>query len=160
VPGPCCWYECAGQRLLRVVLLRDPDLQWRDEALLCGDPESSACEIIAGYMRRWSVEVAYCDGKQFLGFHDPRVYSENSVKRAHPMAWFTGSLVVLWYARTGIGKEQAHRERPWYKDKVSPTFFDMLACLRVTLWREWLNNDSDKREDKISWLLRYIATAP
>jgi hypothetical protein len=159
VLGPCCWYACAGQRLMQVVLVRDPDGKWRDEALLSSDLNLTAEQVIVGYMRRWSVEVAYCDSKQLLGFHDPMVRTEQSVQRAHPMAWFTGALVVLWYAQTGINEEQAHRHRPWYKGKISPTFADMLSCLRLNLWCEWLDSEPETHDEKLSWLLEYIATA-
>ncbi|HKB40916.1 MAG TPA: transposase, partial [Gemmataceae bacterium] len=69
VVRPCCWSNSAGRRLLQVVLVRDPDGQWRDEALLCSDLDLSAQEVVLGYLRRWSVEPAYCDAKQLLGFH-------------------------------------------------------------------------------------------
>ena len=159
VLGSCCWYNSAGQRRLQVVLVRDPDKQWRDEALLCSDLELSAEEVIVGYLRRWSVEVAYCDAKQLLGFHDPMVWTARSVERAHPMAWFVGSLVVLWYAQTGQHQPQARRHRPWYKDKVTPTFADMLACCRLHLWRNWLENAPGRSEENLDWLLEYLATA-
>jgi hypothetical protein len=159
VIGPCCWYRSAGQMPLQVVLVRDPDGKWRDEALLCGDLELSAQEVIVGYCRRWSVEVAYCESKQLLGFHDPMVWSEKAVQRAHPMAWLVGSLVVLWYARVGLREEQAPRHRPWYVEKVSPTMADMLACCRLHLWSDWLQEEPQDRQRKLSWLLEYLATA-
>lgn len=159
VIGPCCWYNSAGQRLLSVVLVRDPEGKWRDEALPSSDLTLSADEVVLGYLRRWSVEVAYCDSKQMLGFHDPKVYSQKAVSRAHPMAWFVGSLVVLWYAEVGQDQPQARSHRPWYKNKVSPTFADMLACLRLHLWRNWLQNEPGDREVKLAWLLEYLATA-
>ena len=84
-----------------VVLVRDPLGQWRDEALVATDPTASAAFVIPGYCRRWSVELAFFDSKQFLGLHDPRVRSERSVERAHPMAWFVGSLTILWYCVEG-----------------------------------------------------------
>ena len=160
VIGPCCWYNTAGQRPLLVVLVRDPEGKWRDEALLSSDLESSAEEVVLGYLKRWSVEPCYCDAKQLLGFHEPRVWCAASVQRAHPMAWFVGSLVVLWYAETGQHERQAHRQRPWYKDKVSPTFADMLACLRLRLWTDWLESEPERAEEKLDWLLEYLATAP
>jgi hypothetical protein len=158
--GPCCWYNSAGQAPLRVVLVRDPEGKWRDEALLSLDLELSAEEVVVGYLRRWSVEPAYCDAKQLLGFHEPMVGCAASVQRAHPMAWFTGCLVVLWYAEVGQHQGQACRHRPWYKDKVSPTFADMLACLRLHLWRNWLRSEPGQVEEKLDWLLEYLATAP
>ena len=112
-----------------VVLVRDPAGAWRDEALLATDPNAAATFVITGYCRRWSVELAFFDSKQFLGFHDPRVRSERSVERAHPMALFVGSLVVLWYCLKGHEGSHVQRERPWYRDKVTPTFTDMLGSI-------------------------------
>jgi hypothetical protein len=160
VVGPCCWYASAGPLPLRVVLVRDPQGKWRDEALLSSDPDLSAEEVIAGYLRRWSVEVAYCDAKQLLGFHEPRVWCAESVRRAHPMAWFAGSLVVLWYTTAGQREPAARRQRPWYKNKAEPTFADMLACCRLHLWRNWLDSEASRPADKRDWLLEYLATAP
>ena len=39
------------------------------------DPTVSAEFVIGGYCRRWSVELAFFDSKQFLGLHDPQVWS-------------------------------------------------------------------------------------
>jgi hypothetical protein len=160
VLGPCCWYASAGQAALQVVLVRDPSGKWRDEALLSTDLELTAAEVIVGYVRRWSVEVAYCEAKQLLGFHDPMVWCAASVERAHPMAWFVGSLVVLWYAAAGRDEPAAARQRPWYKHKVEPTFADMLACCRLHLWRHWLADEPAQAEEKLAWLLEYVATTP
>src|SRR5208283_4307704 len=90
----------------------------------------SAEFVIQGYCRRWSVELAFFDSKQHLGLHDPQVWSERSVERAHPMAWFLASLTILWYCLDGHKGSHVHRERPWYKTKVTPTFTDMLGALR------------------------------
>jgi DDE superfamily endonuclease len=160
VLGPCCWYNSAGQAPLLVVLVRDPEGMWRDEALLSSDLELSAQEVVLGYVKRWCVEPCYCDAKQLLGFHEPMVWCAAGVTRAHPMAWFAGCLVVLWYAEEGRHQPQARRHRPWYKDKVEPTFADMLACLRLHLWRNWLGQGPSADEGKLSWLLEYLATAP
>ena len=159
VVGPCCWYASAGPTALRVVLVRDPEGKWRNEALLSTALELSAEEIIVGYVRRWSVEVAYAEAKQLLGFHDPMVWCAASVERAHAMAWFVGSLVVLWYAQTGHNEPAAPRQQPWYTHKVSPTFADMLACCRLHLWSNWLHHEPGKTEERLAWLLEYVATA-
>lgn len=155
----CCWYRAMKSQLLRVVLVRDPSGGWRDEALLCSDLSLGAEEVILGYMRRWSVEVAYFESKQLLGFHEPQVWKSRSVERAHPMAWFVGSVVVLWYSEEGCRLGQARRTRPWYKHKVGPTFSDMLSSCRWHLWRSWLEEDPSRREEKLTWLVEYLATA-
>ena len=95
------WYRGSKADPVAVVLVRDPLGQWRDEALVTTDPSASAAFVIQGYCRRWSVELAFFDSKQHLGLHDPRVRSERSVERAHPMAWFLESLVILWYCVDG-----------------------------------------------------------
>jgi hypothetical protein len=155
-----CWYSVAGQRQVQVVLVRDPEGEWRDEALVCTDCTLPAHEVVLGYCRRWSVEVAYCDSKQLLGLHDPLVWTDKSVSRAHPMAWFVATVVVLWYCTPEHGSwEAAERQRPWYKDKVRPTFADMLAAARLHLWRGWLQENNAPIEEKLEWLLEYVATA-
>ena len=143
-----------------MVLVSDPAGQWREEALLATDLKLSAQEVILGYLRRWSVEVAYCESKQLLGLHDPQVWKAESVARAHPMAWFVGALVVLWYVLHGADAESAERERPWYQHKVSPTFADMLASCRLHLWKHWWASSPEEDQSvRWEWLLRYVATA-
>jgi DDE superfamily endonuclease len=157
-----CWYASAGPQAVQVVLVHDPLGQWRDEALVCTDVTLSAAEVITGYCRRWSVEVAFGDAKQLLGFHDPQVWCAASVERAAPMAWFVGTLVVCWYAQAGRYGSQAQRHRPWYKDKPTPTFADMLAACRLQLWQAWLKAKSGSgaaAEEKLAWLLEYVATS-
>jgi hypothetical protein len=128
------WYRGCRDEPVVVVLVRDPAGQWRDEALVATDPSASAAFVITGYCRRWSVELAFFDSKQFLGLHDPRVWSARGVERAHPMAWFVGSLTILWYCLKGHEGRHVVRERPWYRDKVTPTFTDMLGALRSQMW--------------------------
>ena len=156
-----CWYTSAGAAAVQVVLVRDPAGVWRDEALLCTDVTLAAAEVITGYCRRWSVEVAFCDAKQQLGFHDPQVWCAASVQRAAPMAWFVGTLVALWYATAGQDGAQAHRQRPWYKNKPWPTFADMLAACRLQLWQQWLEEEQGDAtyDEKLAWLLEYVATS-
>jgi hypothetical protein len=157
-----CWYQANGSQPIQLVLVRDPKGEWRNEALLSTDQSLTPEEVITGYCRRWSVEVAFCDAKQMLGFHDPQVWCQKSVQRAAPMSWFVGSLVVLWYATVGHQSEQAQRHRPWYHNKPKPTFADMLATCRLHLWRHWLNEGCASRTDKElkwEWLLEYLATS-
>jgi DDE superfamily endonuclease len=159
---PCCWYAVTKDRPLQVVLVRDPATTgkvWRSEALLSLDLTLSAAEVLNGYLQRWSVEVAYAESKQQLGLHDPMVWNAQAVERAHPLAWFVGSLVVLWYATAGQAEPAAQRHRPWYLDRVTPTFADMLWACRLHLWVGWLASEPAEWEEKWVWLLEYLATA-
>jgi hypothetical protein len=140
------WYRGARTDPVMVVLVRDPLGQWRDEVLVATDPTVSAPFVILGYCRRWSVELAFFDSKQFLGLHDPRVRSARSVERAHPMAWFVGSLTVLWYCLHGHTGSQVVRDRPWYIKKITPTFTDMLGALRLQMWEYEVFGESGGEE--------------
>jgi hypothetical protein len=136
------WYKGSKTDPVMVVLVRDPSGRWRDEALVSTDPTASAAFVILGYCRRWGVELAFFDGKQFLGLHDPRVRSERSVERAHPMAWFVGSLTILWYCLEGHEGSHVVKDRPWYTTKVTPTFTDMLGALRLQMWERAVFGES------------------
>ena len=152
------WYRGCKDRPVMVVLIRDPAGSWRDEALVATDPSAAATLVITGYCRRWSVELAFFDSKQHLGLHDPRVRSERSVERAHPMALFVGSLVVLWYCLNGHEGSHVPRERPWYRDKVTPTFTDMLGALRLQMWEYRLFGESGDEAPSPECIKRLLHT--
>jgi hypothetical protein len=155
------WYTGAKTEPVSVVLVRDVAGVWRDEALLATSSEVPAEFVIAGYCRRWSVEVAFLESKQFLGLHDPQVWSAGSVERAHPMAWFVQSVTILWYAVAGRDGSQVARDRPWYTTKKTPTFADMLGALRLQLWEKHashrLGSDDDHAE-LLDSLINWLAT--
>ncbi len=50
------------------------------------------------------------------------------------MAWFVGSLTILWYCVKGHEGSHVVKDRPWYTAKVTPTFTDMLGALRLQMW--------------------------
>lgn len=129
------WYSACKTRPVKVVLVRDPSGAWPDTALLCTDPSMAAADVVAGYARRWSIEVAFRDCKQHLGLQEPQVRTAKSVERAHATAFFVYGLTVPWHALHGEGAEAPRRDRPWYKHAVRPAFPEMLGALRLALWR-------------------------
>src|SRR5262245_28021017 len=143
------WYHACKQRPVTVTLLHDPQEakqgRWRDEVLVSTQVEATAAEMVAAYGKRWSVEVAFFDSKQFLGLEDPQVRAPLSVQRAHPLAWFCLSLVILWYALNREQVEKVKRERPWYKKTVGDTFTQMLGALRLWLWQQRLFGEAGDR---------------
>ena len=91
---------------------------------------------------------------------DPEVRTPLSVQRAHPMAWFCLSLVLLWYALNREHVEKVNRDRPWYKRKVADTFTEMLGALRLGLWKERLfgeGGDGDVSMEMVENLLNEMA---
>jgi hypothetical protein len=136
------WYHACKQKPVTVTLIHDPqetkEGKWRDEVLLSTKVETTAADMIAEYGKRWSVELAFHDSKQFLGLEDPQVRASLSVQRAHPVAWFCLSLVTLWYVLNRDQVEKVSRERPWYKKTVGDTFTEMLGAIRLWLWHRRL----------------------
>ena len=61
------------------------------------------------------------------------------------MAWFVGSLVVLWYCLKGHEGSHVIRHRPWYKNKVMPTFTEMLGALRLQMWEHEVFGESGEK---------------
>jgi hypothetical protein len=163
------WYAAAKGDRLRLVLVRDPRKEqkgrWRDLALACTDAEMPVAEVIEGYCRRWSIELAFHDCKQHLGLADPMVRKAQSVQRAHAMAYFCYSLAFLWYAENGSEAEAPARERPWYGEakKRGVTFTDMLGALRLALWEGRISEGRGGPEGHapnpgiLKTLLNYIA---
>jgi hypothetical protein len=91
--------------------------------------EATAEQVIAWYASRWSVEVAFHDSKQHLGFEEPQGWSRKAAERTAPLAMLLYTLIVLWFAREG------HRfyrplDCPWYTSKTEPSFADILATLK------------------------------
>jgi hypothetical protein len=158
------WYSACRTVPVQVVLVRDPSGAWPDMALLCTDVTMEAAAVIGGYGRRWSIEVTFHDCKQSLGLHDPQVFAEQSVERAHALAYFAYSVTLWWYAQHGTEHEALHRERPWYKHEIRPSLAEMLGTLRLASWRQRYFGGSGDTEgappsaELIDSLLRDLAT--
>jgi hypothetical protein len=130
------WYGALRDQPVRIVIVRDPSGRRRDEAFFCTDLAVDATFILEGYARRWTIEVAFYNQKQFLGFEDPQNQTPEAVARTAPMAGIVYDLVLLWYAaRVQHGRSDTWPRRPWYRAKTTPSFADMLTTVRQDSWR-------------------------
>lgn len=101
--------------------------------------QATAVEVLTWYAWRWSIEVAFHDSKQSLGFEEPQGWTRQAVERTAPTAMLLYSLIVLWFVREGH-RDYRSPNRPWYTTKTQPSFADMLATLRrVSLRAEVLS---------------------
>ncbi len=95
-------------------------------------------EVLKQYSLRWSIEVAFHDAKQSMGFEQPQGWTRRAVERTAPTAMLLYSLIVRWHSLEG------HRHwkpllRPWYPQKHEPSFHDMLATLRCLSVQQEIN---------------------
>jgi len=130
-------WHCAPGRPLRVVAVDPLSGGRKRQAFYSTCHEASAEQILAWYAQRWSLEVAFHDSKQSLGFEEPQGWTRRAVERTAPMAMLLYSLVVVWFARDGH-RYYRPAYRPWYRQKQHASFADMLATLRRETVREGL----------------------
>jgi len=131
------WYNSAGPRPLRIVVVRDPSGRRRDDCFFSTDLSLSPKAILELFAMRWPLEVAFYNAKQYLGLEDAQNRTPLAVQRTAPLALLLYSLVMLWFADHGHFDAEAYRRsHPWYRQKRTPSFADMLACLRTASLKE------------------------
>ena len=99
------------------------------EAFFSTCTSATAEQVLTWYSWRWSVEVAFREAKQHLGFEEPQGWTRRAVERTAPIAMLLYGLIVYWYATEGH-RNYRELERPWYTTKRQESFADMLATLR------------------------------
>ena len=125
------WYHTAGQEALSVLLCRDPSGRHGDIVFFDTDIQARPREIVERYGARWSIEVTNRETKQLLGAAEPQCRKELSVVRSPMFAYWAYSFVVLWFVRQfASAKNLVADPAPWYRQKKSFTFSDMLAAAR------------------------------
>ena len=150
----CLWYTATGQRLVRVVVTRDPKGNFEDRAFFSTDVVATPAQLLERYSHRWLIEVSFRDAKQHFGLNDPqngwsrgRIKSKQkpgpqprgnrgrrTVERTVPFIWTLYGIVTVWYLREDRWKDdvmELRKRSPWYSSKTTPSFQDMVEALRV-----------------------------
>jgi hypothetical protein len=117
------------------VLVRDPQGQFKTQALLCTDLRADPEKIICWFVMRWQIEATFQEVRRHLGFETQRQWSDLAIRRTTPALLGLFSLVTLlahgWMAQAA----GAFRRAAWYH-KSHPTFADALALVRKELWAQ------------------------
>jgi DDE superfamily endonuclease len=144
------YYKAGKDRLLTFVLVRDNSGKRPLAIFYCTLLDWTVRQILSTYAARWSIEVAFENGKQLLGFEDPANRVPKAVKRTAPMAMILVSLTTLWFHQYGH-QQVKFPFRPWYRRKKEPSFADMLGTLRRLSWKElWKGaGSSDRKRNKV-----------
>lgn len=150
------WYHVAKDQLLRFVIVRDPKHPENWRCLFSTDINLSAITIIQMTGGRWSIEVAFREAKQYMGAEHPQSRLPKAVERQFPLGLMLVSLVKFWFITYGYQTPFAVMScGAWNLRKTQPSFSDMLAALRRSLWSQRIivNSASDKELQKMIELL-------
>jgi hypothetical protein len=134
----CLWYGPFHTRPVVIMLIRKPDRSdGFDVALASTDATASPAELIARYDSRWTIETAHQEAKAH-GVGEARNRVRKAVERTVPFGFLAQTITVAWYALHGNRDADLHARRrsaPWYRQKTTISYADMLAALRHELIR-------------------------
>jgi hypothetical protein len=131
------WYSTGLPAVpVRWVLVRDPEGEFKPQALLCTDLDADPEEILRWFVMRWQLEVTFQEVRRHLGFETQRQWSEMAIRRTTPALLGLFSLVTLFaHQRMRQAVGTFRRQAAWYH-KRHPTFADALALVRKELWAQ------------------------
>jgi hypothetical protein len=120
------------------MLIRSPDrTESFDVALASTDIAASAGDLIARYDSRWTIKTANQEAKTH-GVGQARNRVQRAVQRTVPFGFLTETITITWYALHGgpaADLTARRRAAPWYRQKTTVSYADMLAALRRELIR-------------------------
>jgi len=121
---------------VRWVLIRDPQEEFKTQALLCTDLDADPQKVLRWFVMRWQLEVTYQEMRRHLGFETQRQWSELAIRRTTPALLGLFSLVTLFaHQQVRQAAGAFRRQAAWYR-KAHPTFADALALVRKELWAQ------------------------
>lgn len=129
------WYRGAGERLLRIVVVRVLRGSIPMRVFFSTDPTMSVGLIIETYAGRWSTEPCFRDLKQLLGFDQSQARCEPAVERVAPFVGYIRTLLILWFLDGELADTPlaAPPVRPWYGHKSGLCFADILRAAQRSL---------------------------
>jgi hypothetical protein len=134
----CLWYGPFHTRPVVIMLIRKPDRSdGFDVALASTDSDATSAELIARYDSRWTIETAHQEAKAH-GVGQARNRVQRAVERTVPFGFLAQTITIAWYALHGNPDADPHARRhaaPWYRQKATISYADMLAALRRELIR-------------------------
>lgn len=132
--GTALWYRYGSDPLpIRWVLTRDPSGKQPPKAIFSTDPTQTAEQIINDFMKRWSLEVTFEEGRAHLGIETQRQWSDLAIERSTPLLFGLYSLVTLFGQALHPDGQVPVAQTAWYR-KHTATFRDVLAAVRRHLW--------------------------
>jgi len=129
-------------------LVRDPQGEFKTQALLCTDLGADPEQILRWFVLRWQMESTFQEARRHLGVETQRQWSEMAIRRTIPALLGLFSLVTLFAHQRMVRSIGAVRRAAWYR-KPWPTFSDALALVRKELWAQETFRDSPWEPDTV-----------
>jgi DDE superfamily endonuclease len=147
--GTAVWYRVGLPVVpLRWVLIRDPQQQFRPQALLCTDWQLAPCQSVQWLILRWQLESTYAEVRAHLGVESQRQWNSLAIARTTPCLLALFSLVTLLASDLHRRGKLSLRSSAWYR-KRQLTFSDTIAAVRQQLWSRPPLARSPKKRDHI-----------
>src|SRR3954468_19400595 len=160
--GIAVWYRVGLPVVpLRWILIRDPQQQFRPQALLSTNLELAPQQAVQWFVLRWQMETTFAEVRAKLGVETQRQWSELAIARTTPCLLALFSLVTLLASDLHRRGQLPIRQSAWYR-KPQLTFSDTIAAVRQQLWASslfaWSPPSQDQRETHYQ-LLRHLTEA-
>jgi hypothetical protein len=146
---------------LRWILIRDPQQQFRPQALLSTDLAVAPGQAVQWFVLRWQLETTLAEVRAKLGVESQRQWSDLAIARTTPCLRALFSLVTLWANDLHQQGKLSSRQAAWYR-KAQLTFSDTIAAVRQPLWSCWLFAESPPKQDSTETphvLLKHLTEA-
>jgi hypothetical protein len=133
--GTAVWYRVGLPVVpLRWVLIRDPQQEFRPQALLSTDLEVAPGQAVQWFVLRWQMETTWAEVRAKLGVESQRQWSDLAIARTTPCLLGLFSLVTLFATDLHRRGKLLLRSSAWYR-KPQRTFSDAIAAVRQQLWK-------------------------
>ena len=143
------WYHAGKVPVeLRWVLLRDPPGKFATQALLSTNLDHTPQQVLAWFVRRWTLAVTFEEARAHLGIETQRQWSDRAIARTTPLLFGLFSLVTLLAHQLIVAEAKPVRTAAWYA-KALPTFSDAIALVRRQLWSHSYFSTSGQDTDLI-----------
>ena len=133
---------------IRWVLIRDPQARFKPQALLATNLEYTCAQMLAWFVRRWTMEVTFEEARAHLGMETQRQWNDRAIARATPALLSLSSVITLTAPLRIDTGETWGRSTAWY-GKTRPTFSDAIAWTRRQLWEHIHFSTSHQETDLI-----------
>lgn len=147
--GTALWYSTGTDPLpLRWVLTRDPLGHLPTRAYFSTNQVQDPISIIQDVVKRWSIEVTFQESRAHLGLETQRQWSDLAIERTTPALFGLFSLVPLFNHALFSDRALPLPSSAWYL-KSQPTFADLLALVRRSLWADFTFQTSPFHPDML-----------